>query len=424
MDLAAESKADWTESAPKVPVTVTRTVRDPALDGLRGLAVLMVFVFHYAGGVKSTEPAIRLIGYLTEACWTGIILFFALSGFLITGSLWDSIGQKHRLRNFYSRRALRILPLYYGALLASAIFALARGTTFAELKPILLYVFFLQDMPHLSKVAGQFVSGLPLYHLWTLAVEEQFYVLWPLVLLFAHSRRHAVRLAVWFFGLTELFLIIAYTFAAFAGARAHQTYDQFLFTHTAALALGAAVSLSMGNRASPTGRKPGSHRVIRKWATPAFAIGVVFFLYSSYHSASFFLTSPTQFWLGLPAISIAAAAMIPIVLRSGLPRKIFSFAPLGGLGRISYGFYVFHILLQPLFDWLAVRAIHATSGEDYQIVRMMFALPITIIVSWLSFYLLETPILSLKRFFPMREELPWGERVEVTLRSHRRRSRQ
>ena len=424
MDLATHDTIDWTETAPKVPATVTRTVRDPALDGLRGLAVLMVFVFHYGGGLKSTEPAVRLIGQITEACWIGIVLFFALSGFLITGSLWDSIGQKNRLRNFYSRRALRILPLYYGALLAAAVFSLARGTTFAELKPMLVYAFFLQDMPHLSTVANQFSSGLPLYHLWTLAVEEQFYILWPLILLFAHSRRHAVRLAVWFFGLTEMFLIVAYTFAAFKGARDHQIYDQFLFTHTAALALGAAVSLSMGNRASPTGRKPGSHRVIRKWATPAFAIGVVIFLYSSYHSASFYLSSATQFWLGLPGISIAAAASIPIVLRTGLPRKIFSFAPLGWLGRISYGFYVFHILLQPLFDWLAVRSLHVTSGEDYQIVRMMFALPITIVISWLSFYLLETPILSLKRFFPMREELPWGERVEVTLRSRRRRSQQ
>jgi peptidoglycan/LPS O-acetylase OafA/YrhL len=424
MDLATGANADWTETAPKVPTTVTRTVRDPALDGLRGLAVLMVFVFHYGGGLKSTEPAVRLVGYMTEACWTGIVLFFALSGFLITGSLWDSIGQKNRLRNFYSRRALRILPLYYGALLAATVFSLARGTTFAELRPMLLYVFFLQDMPHLSMVASQFSSGLPLYHLWTLAVEEQFYILWPLILLFAHSRRHAVRLAVWFFGLTEMFLIVAYTFAAFKGARDHQIYDQFLFTHTAALALGAAVSLSMGNRASPTGRKPGSHRVIRKWATPAFAIGVVVFLYSSYHSASFYLSSATQFWLGLPGISIAAAATIPIVLRSGLPRKVFSFAPLGWLGRISYGFYVFHILLQPLFDWLTARTLHVTSGEDYQIVRLLFALPLTIVISWLSFYLLETPILSLKRYFPMREELPWGERVEVTLRSRRRRSQQ
>jgi peptidoglycan/LPS O-acetylase OafA/YrhL len=414
-----EPAQDATAPAP----AMKRTQRDPALDGLRGLAVLMVFVFHYGGGLKSADSAVRLVGYITSACWTGIILFFALSGFLITGSLWDSIGQKHRLRNFFGRRALRILPLYFAALLAATIFALARGFTFSELKPLALYVFFLQDLPHFATVAGQFASPLPLYHLWTLAVEEQFYILWPLILLFAHSRNHAVRLSLWFFWLTELFLVGAYTLPAFKGARDHQTYDKFLFTHTAALALGAAVSLSMGNRASPTGRKPGSHRVIRKWATPAFFIGLALFLYTSYHSASFYLNAAIQFWLGLPAISIAAAAMIPIVLRSGVPRKVFSIAPLGWLGRISYGFYIFHILLEPLFDWLAFRALHVTSGNDYQLIRILFAFPITVIVSWLSFNLFESPILSFKRLLPMRQELPWGETVEVSHhRTRRRRS--
>jgi peptidoglycan/LPS O-acetylase OafA/YrhL len=424
MDRTTNPLAELPAEAPPLPRTVIRTRRDPALDGLRGLAVLMVFVFHYGGGLKSSEPAVRLAGYVTEACWIGIVLFFALSGFLITGSLWDSVGQKKRLRNFYSRRALRILPLYFASLGAAAVFALARGVTFTELKPLGLYLFFLQDLPHLARIAGEFKSPLPLYHLWTLAVEEQFYLIWPLILLFAHSRRHALRLAIWFFALTELFLVGVYTLPAFEAARGHHTYDQFLFTHTAALALGAAVSLAMGNRASPTGRKPGSHRVIRKWALPAFGIGVVFFLYSSYHAGSFYLTAASQFWIGLPAISIAAAASIPLVLRTGLPRKVFSFGPLGWLGRISYGFYIFHILLEPLFDWLAFRALHVNSGEEYQLARILFAFPITIVIAWLSFYLFETPILALKRYFPMREELPWGEQVEVTVRSRRRRSKQ
>jgi peptidoglycan/LPS O-acetylase OafA/YrhL len=422
VELTTENLADLPDRIPS-PHTVMRTKRDPALDGLRGLAVLIVFLFHYGGGLKSTEPAIRLAGLLTEACWTGIVLFFALSGFLITGSLWDSVGQKHRLRNFYSRRALRILPLYYVALAAAGVFALARGFTFAELKPLGVYAFFLQDLPHLAAKAGDFRSPLPLYHLWTLAVEEQFYLLWPLILLFAHSRRHAVRLGVWFFALTELFLTCIYNLPAFQLARTHQVYDKFLFTHTAALALGATVSLAMGSRASPTGRKPGSHRIIRKWALPAFFLGVAGFLYSSYHAASFYLTAASQFWIGLPAISIAAAAAIPLVLRTGLPRKLFSFSPLGWLGRISYGFYIFHILLEPLFDSLAFRLAQTNSGEAYQLLRIAFAFPITILVSWLSFNLFEAPILALKRYYPMKEELPWGEQVEVRVRSRRRKLR-
>ena len=95
--------------------------RDPALDGLRGIAVLMVFLFHYGGGLKSPHLAVRLLGYLTAAGWTGVVLFFTLSGFLITGSLWDSRGNPHWFRNFYARRFLRIFPLYYTALVLSAI---------------------------------------------------------------------------------------------------------------------------------------------------------------------------------------------------------------------------------------------------------------------------------------------------------------
>lgn len=380
----------------------------------------MVFVFHYGGGLQSTSPAVRLLGRITQASWLGVVLFFALSGFLITGSLWDSIGLPHRLRNFYIRRALRILPLYFAVLLAAAIVSLTHGATFAQLQPLTIFVFFLQDFPHLATRALQTPFSLPLYHLWTLAVEEQFYLIWPLVLLLAHSRRHALRLSLWAFGITELFLVSIYTLAAFNGARIHHLYDDFLLTQSGALALGAAVSLAMGSRIAPSGRKPGSHRLIRKYARPAFFTGLVIYLYTSFVTGSFYLTGTIQFWLGLPAISVAAAAAIPLVLRNGLPRTLFSFAPLGWLGRISYGFYIFHILLEPYFDHLAILLSHEASGEYYQLVRIVIAFPLTCVISWLSFHLFELPILSLKRFFPMNSSLPWGEPIVSTHRNHRK----
>src|ERR1700691_6305962 len=110
--ISTESPPDALPAAIDIPITAPSPRRDPALDGLRGLAVLMVFVFHYGGGLQSSHLALRMLGYVTQAGWTGVVLFFALSGFLITGSLWDSLGSRHLLRNFYVRRALRILPLY------------------------------------------------------------------------------------------------------------------------------------------------------------------------------------------------------------------------------------------------------------------------------------------------------------------------
>ena len=424
------SDVTFSESTPETSLddsagttlAVPKTRRDSALDGLRGFAVLLVFVFHYSGGLQSANPAVRIVGLITQASWIGLVLFFALSGFLITGSLWDTIGQRHRLRNFYVRRGLRILPLYFVALAAAAIAAIVSGATFLQLKPLAIFVLFLQDFPHLAARAIQNPSPLPLYHFWTLAVEEQFYLIWPLILLFAHSRRHALRLSLWFFAFTELFLLSVYTLPAFKGARLHHLYDDFLFTQSAALALGCAVSLAMGNRTTPTGRKPGTHRLVRKYAKPAFFTGVALYLYTSYLAGSLYISDPIQFWLGLPAISIAAAAAIPLVLRTGLPRTIFSFSPLGWLGRISYGFYVFHILLEPLFDYLGARIAHTNSGDYYHIVRALAAFVITYIVSWLSFHLFEMPILSLKRFFPLNPSLPWGEPIANTPRNHRKHS--
>jgi peptidoglycan/LPS O-acetylase OafA/YrhL len=401
----------------KIPTPKTR--RDPALDGLRGLAILLVFIFHYGGGLQSTHPAQRLAGYFTQFSWSGVVLFFALSGFLITGSLWETQHTAVSLRNFYVRRALRILPLYILAILAVATAALLTGAHFLQLRPLLVFVGFLQNFPHLSSYALKTPSPLPLYHFWTLAVEEQFYLIWPIVLFFAHSRRHAIRLSIWFFCICELFLFSLYTMAPFVGAVSHHLYDYFILTQGGALALGSALSLAMGNRASPTGRKPGSHRVIRKYALPAFASGLAIYLAAGYVCGTFYLTFPVQYWIGLPALSIAAAASIPLVLRTGLPRTFFSFAPLGWLGRISYGFYVFHILLEPLYDHLGATIAHTTTGDDYHLVRAILAFVITCLVSWLSFYLFEMPILSLKRFFPVNASLPWGEPITDTPRLHK-----
>jgi len=423
LDSSASSPGPSTHSGPSDPNSIPKTRRDAALDGLRGLAILLVFIFHYGGGLQSTKPAQRLAGYFTQFSWCGVVLFFALSGFLITGSLWEMSHTVNRLRNFYARRALRILPLYILALLAVAVAAILTGAHFTQLRPLLVFVFFLQNFPHLSSYALQTPSPLPLYHFWTLAVEEQFYLIWPIVIFLAHSRRHALRLSLWFFAVCEFFLISVYTLAPFAGARTHHLYDYFLLTQGGAIALGCALSLAMGNRASPTGRKPGTHRLVRKYAMHAFIGGLAVYLWTSIASGTLYLTYPSQFWLGLPCLSIAAAATIPLVLRTGLPRQIFSWAPLGWLGRISYGFYVYHILLEPFYDRLGAQISHTHTGDYYHIVRAILAFVLTYIVSMISFYLFEMPILSLKRFFPVNASLPWGEPIVNAPRSHRRSSK-
>ena len=370
--------------------------RDPALDGLRGLAVLMVYVFHYGGGLKSPHFAVRLLGRATEAGWTGVTLFFVLSGFLITGSLWDSRSQPRVFRNFFARRALRILPLYLFAVLLCLLLAVGRGSTFADTHNFFIYFFFLQDLPILVARAQLLYTPLPLYHLWSLAVEEQFYLVWPCLLMMLHSRRAALRLAIGTVLTSFLFVLLVYGVPPIHAALMH-SLDLFPLTHAGALGCGAAVAIL----------SRGQFWELAQRSAPAILVSAaVVFLLSGWLAGSYTLTGSLQFSVGLPAASLALAALLVLALQPGPIRSLLAWIPLQRLGGISYGFYVFHILLQPLFDVLAIHLTHATAGSLYQTARFIVGFPITVAVSWLSFHFLEVPFLQWKKRFPMHRPLP------------------
>lgn len=389
---------------PSTAITVTAPSRYPALDGLRGFAVLLVFFFHYGGGLKSHILPIRLFGAFTEVGWIGVILFFSLSGFLITGNLFDSIGEPHRLRNFYIHRALRILPLYVFILLLDVLLHLRHGFTHQQLQSVAIYFAFLQDIPRFTGLALIFPPPLPVFHLWTLAVEEQFYLFWPLLMLMARTRRAAMSLALWIFTLSAIFRFAIWGLPVFNTARFAGYYDHFLFTHAGALALGSALALAI--RSSRPGRKSTSSRTVGYWGNGAFYLGIIIFFYVSYISGNFYIRYPLQYFIGLPAISLAATAAIPPMLRHGPARTLFTITPLRRMGRISYGFYIYHLLLQPLYDRIAQLLTRANGGNLYQLIRLIAAFFITLIVASLSYNLMERPFLSLKRRFPLAINKP------------------
>lgn len=173
----------------------------PTLDGLRGIAVLLVMLHHFTlvGDLHPTSRLETAYYQLTYLGWSGVHLFFVLSGFLITRILMAAKGSDHFVRNFYIRRALRIFPLYYGVL-------------------VLLFV----ALPGLTPLADQFrlpardqlwywsygvnvlvalkgwhaYSLTSLHHFWSLAVEEQFYLIWPWLVV-ALDRRALKLVCVW-----------------------------------------------------------------------------------------------------------------------------------------------------------------------------------------------------------------------------------
>src|SRR5579863_5611373 len=152
--------------------------RMPELDLLRGLAILLVLFHHgfYWSGVTGSGTVTNAFIAITRKGWLGVNLFFVLSGFLITGILVDSRCKEGYFRKFYARRALRILPAYYGTLLVLLV------TGLKPLSFLVLSVFYLSNVTPLFGVAQSYPV------LWSLAVEEHFYLLWPTIV-----RRFSVR---------------------------------------------------------------------------------------------------------------------------------------------------------------------------------------------------------------------------------------
>lgn len=158
-----------------------------SLDGVRGVAISMVLIFHLLWSNSRTGSAVMnfLVG-LRGAGWAGVDLFFSLSGFLITGILFDTLHTGHYFKNFYGRRFLRIFPVYYGVLLI--LYLVFHPIHFDQGRQFLLLAGYLQNTP-LWWHGLQTAVAQPTDHLWSLSVEEQFYLVWPVLIFFIRDRK-------------------------------------------------------------------------------------------------------------------------------------------------------------------------------------------------------------------------------------------
>jgi peptidoglycan/LPS O-acetylase OafA/YrhL len=160
-----------------------------SLDGWRGIAILLVFLFHYLPRSPHNP-----LSWLASAGWWGVDLFFVLSGFLITGILYDTRQSNGFFKAFYARRALRLFPVYCLAVLVVAV-----GTEFfRHHRNWLLIPFFFYGSNVVLAVPHGYPQVAPFdcSHFWSLAVEEQFYSIWPLVIFFAADRRRLMRICI------------------------------------------------------------------------------------------------------------------------------------------------------------------------------------------------------------------------------------
>jgi peptidoglycan/LPS O-acetylase OafA/YrhL len=343
----------------------------PALDGLRGVAIIFVMAFHIW-----RSPA-------TGLGWSGVDLFFVLSGYLITGILWDSRSAPGAVRTFYVRRALRILPLYYGVLAVVFIVRPALGWNH-RLDDMALageqfwYWTYLSDW----RIALDHPHAVTfLTHFWSLSIEEQFYLVWPAIV-WRCSRRGALGVAI---ALSVLALGLRIYIVA-ATQAAGSVYG-LLPCRVDALAAGAIIALAL--------RGPGGASAVRRWVQPAAIVGLVTTVVLVLLRPTVRFVDPGMATIGYTALDWLFAGLVFTAATTG--SRLLEWPVLRAAGRYSYGLYVFH----PLVMWWIVRDVPWLERSELRFA--VGAVIGSVVVAWLSYHLYEQPFLRLKnRWAPMR----------------------
>lgn len=380
--------------APNTDATIEPKLQGhvPALDAIRGLAILGVLLFRFGGGSAGYASTGAQVLPLIEIGTRGVDLFFVLSGFLITGILADAKSKPGYFLNFYARRTVRIFPLYYAVLLGTLVLWPALVGFAAELQPAqdnALWLW-LYGANVLQAWRGQWCLGY-FDHFWSLAVEEHFYLVWPAVI-YCLSRQHAMR------SCGVLFVAATLGRVAWLMLGGNDVAPEvFTLFRMDGLAAGAWLALAA--------RSEGG---LRRLAAPAKAMLI---------AATLLLipltTNHVRLLMLVDALwTIGCAALLVVVVTAG-PATFLGRCGrspvLHWLGKYSYGLYVFANLLIPLLAPVITAGGLASMLESElggQFAYLLLMSSTTCCAALASWHLFEKHWLKLKKFFEPSPQ-PW-----------------
>lgn len=361
------------------------------LDGLRGLAILLVLLLHFTTDMTPPDGSVAAgIRSAFQIGWIGVDLFFVLSGFLITGILVDNKGSGRYFSAFYARRALRILPVYFLAVFA-AFHLLPRffqGFDTGGMRTEAAFWLFLQNFKELPYQLSRTVG-----HFWSLAIEEHFYLMWPLVV-FLTSPGKARRIAL----ATVVLSPIARFVALQGGVPGSSVYHYTPF-RLDGLATGAFIALSM--------RDPAARAMLERWSrvVGVVALAAALVLYGPLPMPEA-LALKLDFSIGFSSLCVGFGALLTRIVLAGTDSRlarVFSWRGLVTLGTYSYAMYLVHVPLLRVVSKVAVPP-QWPGAERFPLLWVIGYTAVlgllTLVAAMASWHLCEKHFLALKRHFP------------------------
>jgi peptidoglycan/LPS O-acetylase OafA/YrhL len=351
--------------------------RIPALDGIRGLAISLVLWFHIYDPLRNNLPNHYFLGRIADLgrfTWSGVDLFFVLSGFLIGGILLDAVDSPTYFRTFYTRRAYRILPLY--AAILGLTFAIDLCFQRQHLAQFLYYPVFLQNIQMAATASfGAVHVGVT----WSLAVEEQFYLTMPWVV--RRLSRHRLVILL-------LAVIVA---AALLRATLLSVFpDNWVAAHVLtfcrsdALSIGVLVALGV--------REPGVLSLMRRYSWVAYTLLAILLLISlRVMWGHFEPLAGKAFGIDYSFLAIFYGLLLLSTLLSNRLSAIFSFGPLRFMGSIAYGVYLLHRLIN-FSLYKAFFYLRPKSGSIGDILVATASVAVSIAVATASWRYFEQPL--------------------------------